>query len=535
MIRSPRTYRTHVAAALLLTGISTHAQQAAWLTGWSVNWTLNPGMPRHVLASSPGGELMTARLDGVTQLYGSDVFGGVVVHRLDPGIGQPLWSCGLGITATVDCGAVDDDGNVYVAGRFMDSLALCDGATLVHTGSGPDVDLYLIKFDPTGMPLWKRNISVAQPDASMMAALAIDPNGDLWYATSDFILARIHRVDAAGNDVEQRSIDGGKTIGAMSFAPWGGLYVSGGCDNNAFAFGGLTPVLPANEPYLMFLCRFKPDGTGDWAQFAHDITFQFPVVVTDDEGHAYVAGNVFDSTSWGGIPLQGPDWTSAMFLARADSTGQFLWGLSSAPAGGPITGDITAGVRGCLAVDGNGNPRITGTVRGEVVWGNGVASDAGTITDQAQTIVAFDTSGTPQWASTSAPTTYVTSHAVNCPDDGTLFFSGHATDEFGFPPFQTGAPGVQTYTVGRIDALSTVLPEVNDAASLAVHPVPTDAELFVLDPDGAMAFRLIAPSGAVVRQGVLDRGRNWLDLRGLAPGLYTLVTGNGRSARVVVH
>ena len=165
---------------------------------------------------------MTARVDGVTQIYGSEVFGAAVVHRLDPGIGQPLWSCALGTTTTVNCGAVDDDGNVYVAGQFMEALALCDGSTLGHTGSGLDVDLFLIKFDPAGMPLWKRNISIAQPNATMMAALAIDPNGDLWYATSDFMLTHINRVDASGNDVEIRTIDGGKTIGGMSFDPWAG-------------------------------------------------------------------------------------------------------------------------------------------------------------------------------------------------------------------------------------------------------------------------------------------------------------------------
>ena len=164
---------SRILSLLLILPQFLHAQQPDWLVGWPVNWTMNPSMPRHVLASSPGGELMTARVDGVTQLYGSEVFGAAVVHRLDPGIGQPLWSCALGTTTTVNCGAVDDDGNVYVAGQFMEALALCDGSTLGHTGSGLDVDLFLIKFDPAGMPLWKRNISIAQPNATMMAALAI--------------------------------------------------------------------------------------------------------------------------------------------------------------------------------------------------------------------------------------------------------------------------------------------------------------------------------------------------------------------------
>lgn len=77
-------------------------------------------------------------------------------------------------------------------------------------------------------------------------------------------------------------MDGGKTIGGMDFDAAAGLYVSGGCNDNTFAFGGVTPTLPANDFCLMFLARCKPDGTGDWPHFAHDITFQYPIVVADD-------------------------------------------------------------------------------------------------------------------------------------------------------------------------------------------------------------------------------------------------------------
>ncbi|MBL8000525.1 MAG: hypothetical protein JNL05_01070 [Flavobacteriales bacterium] len=516
--------------AALLLPLAIAAQQPDWLVGWPVNWNMNPSMPRHVLASSPGGQLMSARLDGAVQSFGVDLFGSVVVHGLHPGTGQPLWSCGLFPDATADCGAVDDSGNVYVAGRFMDDMALCDGSILGHTGSGLDVDLYLMKFDPSGMLVWKRNISVDQPDATMMAAVAIDPNGALWYATSDFMLTRINRVDAAGNDVEQRFIDGGKTIGGMSFDPWGGLYVSGGCDNNAFAFGGITPALPANEPYLMFLCRFKPDGTGDWVQFAHDVTFQFPVVVADAFGHAYIAGSLLDSTTWGGLPVNGADWVSAMFLAKADSTGQFLWTVESDTAGGPITGDVDAGIRGCLAVDGAGNAYITGSVRGQVDWGNGVVSDAISLGLRAQTIVAFDPNGIPQWATTSQPLGMVLAHTLTSPASGTLYFSNHANDVISFPPLQIGASGVQAFTIGRITNPSTAVPEGPVRPVLTAFPSPfTDAFALSPAPGGQSVVRALDANGRLVYSGPYSDGlgRDW------PAGLYAVEVRNGPERSVV--
>lgn len=506
------------------------AQQPDWLVSWPVNWTMNPAMPRHVLASSPGGNLMAARLDDATLSFGISVFGSVAVHRLDPGTGQPLWSCGLAPNATADCGAVDDNGNVYVAGQFMDDMPLCDGSVLGHTGSGLDVDLYLMKFDPTGLLVWKRNISASQPDATMLDAMAIDPNGDLWYAISDFTLTRIQRVDAAGNDVEQRFIDGGKTIGGMSFDPWGGLYVSGGCDNNAFAFGGITPVLPANEPYLMFLCRFKPDGTGDWAQFAPDITFQFPVVVADAFGNAYIAGSILGDTEWGGLPVNGADWVSATFMAKADSTGQFLWTVESDTAGGPITGDIDAAVRGCLAVDGAGNPYLTGAVRGQVDWGNGVVSTSVSLGLRAQTIVAFDANGTPLWAANSQDTGTLTAQTITSTADATLFFSNHTHDVFGFPPHQAGTSGVQSYILGRISDPNTALPDRMFDRSITAHPSPFKAGFRISPRPGSGALvRAIDAAGRVVHTGGYrdDLGTDW------PAGLYAVEVREGEARDVV--
>jgi hypothetical protein len=378
------------------------AQQPDWLVSWPVNYSMNPGMSRHVLAASDNGNLMSARVLDGTFNYGQDIYGSAAVERLDPSTGQALWSCLLLDSVNIESGAVDASGNVYLAGRSMGDLEVCDGTILAHTGTWWDVDLFLMKFDPNGIVLWTRNLSTTVPDMTTVPALTIDPNGDLWYATGDFMLARFARIDAQGNDQEVRFIDGAKTIGGMAFDPAGGLYVSGGCNNNAFAFGGLNPVLPANDFYLMFLARYEPNGIGDWAHFAHDITFQFPHVATDDLGHAYLAGNVFDTTSWGGIPFNGPDWVSSVFLTKVDSTGQFLWGLESDPAGGTITGDLDAASSTCVAVDGDGNPYLTGTLRGSVDWGNGVVSDGITLGQRTQTIVSFDPAGTPLWASTSA-------------------------------------------------------------------------------------------------------------------------------------
>ena len=414
-------------------------------------------------------------------------------------------------------------------------LVLCDGSVLAHSQGGwLDVDLYLMKFDAAGALLWARNLELTQPGVGTIGALAIDPDGSLWYATTDFVLTRINKVDADGNDVESRYIDGGKSIGGMSFDQAGGLYVSGSCDGNAFAFGGINPPLPVNEPYLMYLARFKPDGTGDWARFAHDITFKHPMVVADGQGHAYLAGELMDSTSWGGVLFNGPDWGTSTFLAKVDSSGQFLWGIESDPPGGAIDGDLAAAAGACVALDGAGRPYITGTLRGLVDWGGGVVSDGGEMTTRTQTIVAFDTDGTPLWATSSAPTsTFLNAMAITAMNDGTLHFSAHVNGPYEFPPLSINEGGGQAYTLGRISSTSTgIIAHGQDDAHFA-YPSPFSSGFSIMPrPSGTALLRAFDAEGRLLYQGGYHEplGAGW------PSGLYTVeVNGSGtrRSFRVV--
>ena len=56
-----------------------------------------------------------------------------------------------------------------------------------------------------------------------------------------------------------------------------------------------------SESYMMFVKRIDYLGHTSWIRLAHDITFQEPQIVCSKNGEAFVAGNVFDSTSWQGI------------------------------------------------------------------------------------------------------------------------------------------------------------------------------------------------------------------------------------------
>ncbi len=526
--------RTFVLLSLLL-ALQGFSQQPTWLTSRPVTYSFNPGGPQHVLASSQSGNLMAAHVDLGIFTYGNDVFGSCSVERVDPTSGLPLWTCALQDSVTVESGAVDDEGNVYMAGHFMGALTLCDGTELAHTGVWWDVDLYLLKFDPNGVPLWARNISLASDQASMIPVVTIDPAGNAWYGTSDFFESRVARVDALGEDEEVRIIAGAKTLGGMAFAPSGALYLSGACDGYTFSFGGLDPQLSPDEPYQMFLLRYDALGHGDWVEFAHDITFQFPDVAVDGAGNAFVACNTFDSTGWGDITLHHPDWGSSTFLVKADSTGEFLWGVESENVGSTITGDMQAASRDAVTVDGAGNAYLTGTLRGLVDWGNGVASDGTTLLERTQTIVAFDSDGAALWATTSAPSgSFVNAMGVTSSQDGTVYFSAHTSGAMSFPPLSTNENGEQALVIGRMDATSTAVRREPEAQSLIAWPSPTHGIVHVRSPySNRVPFDLFSATGRLVRSGTLQLGSTTIDMTTLDRGAYLLRTADGSYTRVL--
>lgn len=513
------------------------AQQCAWLTSAPVDYTMNPSMANEVLASAPGRLVSGRQITGVF-VYGQTVYGRAIVESLDLD-GLPIWSCLLDDSVTIDAAVVAEDGRAYFAGRFMGGLQLCNGevvAGLPDHGMWTE-NLFMVAVDlEDGHLEWARNLSLDHQQASSVASLALDPQGRLWYAIGEWGLGKVVRVDEQGADVEVRSIEGVRVMGTMSFDPWGGLYLSGSCDNNGLSFAGQPFTDPGTSGYSMFVLRYNGNGTAGFARFAEDITFQDPTVVATRDGHAYLAGNLFEGTHWGSVGFHGPDWTGEVFLARLDSLGEFLWGVESAPApGGTIVGGMTRAKGPCIALDEDDVVHLIGNVRGITDWGNGVVSGAGQPTDQRLCVIAFADDGTASWSADSEEQEgFTEARTVTATaEPGAVHFAAHARDQFTFGSHTTNATNVQAAVFGELNDLPTNVP----ARALKGHP-----SIFPNPVQDGSSIRLTGVIGAVsifntTGQRVADlrsvNGIMQYDVSGLAPGIYTVRTNDNGTARFV--
>ncbi|HRO98536.1 MAG TPA: hypothetical protein PLN54_03805 [Flavobacteriales bacterium] len=526
-----------VLAVALLFG-TMHAQQVDWMTSSPVDYTMNPGMPRHTLASAPG-RLVAARMVDVHFIYGITPYGPVALDALDPATGGTLLSCLLLDSVSIRAAVVDPAGIAYIAGRFMgDVLEFCDGSQLPGIGGTLFTENhFLLAWDLTsGAPLWMRNLSTTYPQCEDVPSLALDPEGHLWYIMQDFSDGRLVRVDGEGNDVEAREISGIRRFGTISFDPWGGAYVSGSCENGTLTFGGQGFPVESDQGYNMFLLRYKPDGTPGFAEFAADATFQDPTVVATSDGHAYLAGVLMQpEASWGGLPFTGSNWGSDLFLVKVDSMGQFLWNVESNPMTDVITGDMERAAGPCITVDASDNVYLMGAIRGVVDWGNGVVSDGQIISQRSLTVVAFDPSGMPQWAVTSEPSAWYVAaqNATVMAVPGSVHFIGHAADPFTMGPFTVGGEGQQSVVLGRITEVTTGLEAVEASTGLQSWPNPMAEVLHVQGLSAGMGLELRDALGRLIWQGQADSDRLTIATGDLPIGSYLLRTDRGDVLRLV--
>lgn len=524
-----------VAAFALLGGPELlSAQNLDWLNSEPVGWNMNYQMPNHQVRASTNGLVGGVRGFGPAMAFGQDIFSSISVDWIDPLTGIPFANCVMADSVSMESMVVGNDGTIYVAGRFMGSIQFCDGNAIGGTSGFMDTDLFIAAFDASSFGLvWAHNLSQTHPDGQRISALEFDANGTLWYGLEEFQTIRLISVDAQGNDDQEITINGTRSLGGFGFDTWNNLYVAGstGLNESPLAFGGLS--VPVSDTYGLFILRIRADGSGHWAEIGEAGTFHNPDVAVDPNGNAFVSSAIMSPMTLGTLQFNGPNWVNDVFIAQVDSTGEFLWGLESAPAGGNITGDMAQSRMRSIDCDSTGNVYLTGTVRGQTQWGNGVVSDAITIGAYAQTVVALNNNGTAQWAVTSLPSS-INAQAVSCADDGTVYFTGHVLGPYTIGTTTENNGGLQAFVDGRLDGLGTGIGAMTASIALGAWPIPTTSYLMVQSTESrSIPAELLSVTGQVVLRSTLVPGTNTIDLSEMGDGIYLLRTPNGSVIRVV--
>lgn len=529
MLRNPR----FPLPLLLAFAVTAQAQQVQWLTAHPIEYNVIPNSPAHLVCASDADHAYVARSITKSYLY-SVVFGNSVVEQRNA-LGETVWSFALGDSALIQAMASDADGRLVIGGRFFRALHLGPNSVLPVVNGNTFPETFLFALDIDGNLLWQRNITPSSPQGTDVESITFDPQGNAWYATCDYFSADIKRLDDDGNDIVSRPILNAKTIGSLSFDPHGGLYVSGAASSPSITVNGtLYPIIPE---YNYFVTRMAADGSSQWLQSAHDITFQTPRVKADAFGHAYLLGSPLDTLTFGGIHFHKPEMNSTFFLARLDSMGNFQWGFQP-PIGTPFSGQFEVGSKDVLGVDANGNAVLLGMASGVIAWGNNVFTDVGMLDERAVTLLQVDSTGTPQWEVHGGSLDYDVTQGLSVLPDGVCHATVRTRDIFHFGGF-TADVSSPTVVVMRIatDPFTGLEESGHAPPSIVTYPSPFTSAFSIstdqLGP-GAVHVLLRDCSGRVVSRAQRLDGLG----ASLAAGSYFVELRQGDKqwrSRVVKH
>jgi uncharacterized delta-60 repeat protein len=266
-------------------------------------------------------------------------------------------------TAAAAAMAVDDSGNVYVAG----SLSWTNGAS----------DYLTVKYDPNGTQLWARSYDGPSNAVNVAKALAIDRAGDVYVTGASGGTIATVKYDPNGSRLWVARYDNSNGADASPTAIAG--------DN----LGNLHICGSAQGGYL--LIKYGPEGSQLWTASYHgpypgaDFVDSPTAIAMDSVGNVYVTGAsvrslAFDSE---GNPRPLYDYATVKY----DMSGTLLW--AARWRGSEQSSDFA----NAIAVDEEGNVYVTGGAGdcdydpfGRIVC----AYDYGT--------VKYDRNGTQVWA-----------------------------------------------------------------------------------------------------------------------------------------
>jgi hypothetical protein len=289
--------------------------------------------------------------------------------------------------------AVDAEGNIIVVGEY-------DGS--IDFGAGPIVsneihDVFVVKLDPYGAPLWSRSFG----DDSRQSAQRV-------------------AVDAEGN-----VLIAGHFRGSVDFG--GGPLVSAGARD-------------------AFIAKLDADGNHVWSKRFGDAQDQIGRgVAADRDGNVFVAGTLWGSAKFGGGVITSAGWDD-IFITKLDKDGEHLWAKAF--------GDQETQEAWDLAADGEGNVIMTGYSLGDVNFGAGLTKGAG-MPDVI--LVKLSGDGSTLWSRRFGDGGMQFGQSVTVDGEGNIVMTGEVHGSIDFDDGKVHSAGAQDLFVAKLTPTGKVV------------------------------------------------------------------------------
>ena len=242
--------------------------------------------------------------------------------------------------------AVDDSGNVYIAGNYNSSLlTFNNGKTL--TNSGGD-DGYIAKYNSSGICQWAQNFST-NPGSVLALSIAVDGSGNVyvtgyWTGSSSTLTfnnsktltnsnsgydAYIAKYNSSGlcqwaEKIAGTADDYGKSIAVDGS---GNVYVAGYWRNSNLSFNNAKSLLNSTDYFDVFIAYYNSSGLCQWAEKIAGTNHDYPnSIAVDGSGNVYITGYFSSSTlTLNNSKTLSNSGSSDGYIAKYNSSGLCQW------------------------------------------------------------------------------------------------------------------------------------------------------------------------------------------------------------------
>ena len=302
----------------------------------------------------------------------------------------------------------DSQGNIYMAGTFQSGSINIGNLVLQNTANGLD-DVMLIKFSPTGQPIWVRNAGSVN-SLERCNAVAVDSADNViitgYFASFGMSFDSSVSISNSAGTTEEIFVakynSNGTLLWATSLAGDGQEIAKSVCSDgqgNTYLGGWYSTLTPSlgglalpNAPGTGgFVFKLNPAGTPVWVKTQQSSAIEEIYSVTCDPFGNVIATGLFQSNSMtvDGVTITNSNTnnTSDAFVVKYDSTGNMHWIRSFEGSGYEIPYDVS--------VDQDGDIYTSGVYFSPTFSANSLSvSNAG----QGDTyIMKLDSAGNAQW------------------------------------------------------------------------------------------------------------------------------------------
>ncbi len=261
----------------------------------------------------------------------------------------------------------DGSGNIYMTGNFWHNSINIGTTTLAnHDPTGLSPDIFIAKFDSLGNPIWAKNFG--GDTTEQRSTIAVNKNGDFFVSGSyyspaitigsttltDSLFSITHarrcyyfiaRFDANGNAIWAKRLNNHISINKMSVDESENIFITGGLDSTIIL--GLDTLAEAGAKN-MFIARYDSSGNFIWANSAGANYYDEGISIANDRcGHIWLCGEMGNSMNFNGhILSESPGAYDPVFIAEYDTSGKYLNSIAL-----PSGGDDAIGI----VVDNKGN------------------------------------------------------------------------------------------------------------------------------------------------------------------------------------